>query len=135
VAQPLVAGIYTADPDDLSLAATMPRFLDLERRERSLILGLWRAARRAPAEAASSSGARWSLFVSFAEGMETLIHALAADLPPGAARLGARADVVVRDGSGWRVITHDGGALDADAVVLAPEAHQCARLLRYLDPS
>src|SRR5213076_2877939 len=61
VAQPLVAGIYTADPDDLSLAATMPRFLDLERRERSLILGLWRAARRAPAEAASSSGARWSL--------------------------------------------------------------------------
>src|SRR5215831_18412489 len=27
VAQPLVAGIYTADPDDLALAATMPRFL------------------------------------------------------------------------------------------------------------
>ena len=45
VAQPLVAGIYTADPDDLSLAATMPRFLELERRERSLILGLWRASR------------------------------------------------------------------------------------------
>ena len=34
VAQPLVAGIYTADPDDLSLAATMPRFLETERRER-----------------------------------------------------------------------------------------------------
>ena len=46
VAQPLVAGIYTADPDTLSLAATMPRFLELERRERSLILGLWRGARR-----------------------------------------------------------------------------------------
>ena len=39
VAQPLVAGIYTADPDELSLAATMPRFLELERRERSVILG------------------------------------------------------------------------------------------------
>ena len=48
VAQPLVAGIYTADPDDLSLRATMPRFLELERRERSLILAMWRAARRAP---------------------------------------------------------------------------------------
>src|SRR5438132_6235533 len=56
VAQPLVAGIYTADPDVLSLAATMPRFLELERRERSLILGLWRGARRAPAEAAGASG-------------------------------------------------------------------------------
>src|SRR5205807_2569638 len=31
VAQPLVAGIYTADPDDLSLAATMPRFSELDR--------------------------------------------------------------------------------------------------------
>src|SRR5438105_6583212 len=50
VAQPLVAGIYTADPDLLSLAATMPRCLELERRERSLLLALWRAARRAPAE-------------------------------------------------------------------------------------
>src|SRR6266511_2257124 len=47
VAQPLVAGIYTADPDELSLAATMPRFLELERKERSLILALWHASRRA----------------------------------------------------------------------------------------
>src|SRR6266545_5087031 len=66
VAQPLVAGIYTADPDVLSLAATMPRFLEIERRERSLILGLWRGARRAPAVAQGVSGARWSLFVAFA---------------------------------------------------------------------
>src|SRR5205085_10549958 len=48
VAQPLVAGIYTADPDELSLAATMPRFLELERRERSVILGLARALKHAP---------------------------------------------------------------------------------------
>src|SRR5262249_57396717 len=40
VAQPLVGGIYTADPDRLSLGATMPRFLALEREHRSLILGL-----------------------------------------------------------------------------------------------
>src|SRR6266851_1291740 len=76
VAQPLVAGIYTADPDLLSLAATMPRFLELERRERSLILALWRAARRAPAENREASGARWSLFVTFAEGMEEMVRAL-----------------------------------------------------------
>ena len=29
--QPLVAGIYTADPERLSLAATLPRFIDMER--------------------------------------------------------------------------------------------------------
>src|SRR5206468_3142259 len=86
VAQPLVAGIYTADPDDLSLAATMPRFLELERRERSLILGLWRASRRA--RQGGTRGARWSLFVTFKVGMGEMVLRLASRLPPGAVRLG-----------------------------------------------
>ena len=40
----------------------MPRFLELERRERSIILGLWRAIAGAPQT--GTSGARWSLFVT-----------------------------------------------------------------------
>src|SRR5882762_10419931 len=84
VAQPLVAGIYTADPDDLSLAATMPRFLEVEKRDRSLILGLWRASRKAPQE--GTSGARWSLFVTFKDGMGEMVLRLASRLPPGAVR-------------------------------------------------
>ena len=35
--QPLAAGIYTADPEKLSLAATMPRFLEMERQHGGLI--------------------------------------------------------------------------------------------------
>lgn len=132
VAQPLVAGIYTADPDELSLAATMPRFVDVERRERSLILGLWRAGRRAPA--AGTSGARWSLFVTFAGGMGELVDTLAARLPAGAAQVGRRADAIERRGAGWRVEA-DGGGLDADRVVVATEAHAAGRLLRYVDPT
>ncbi len=31
MAQPMVGGIYTADPETLSLRATLPRFLDMER--------------------------------------------------------------------------------------------------------
>jgi oxygen-dependent protoporphyrinogen oxidase len=135
VAQPLVAGIYTADPDTLSLAATMPRFLELERRERSVILAMWRATRKAPALANGASGARWSLFVTFADGMEELVQALARRLPPGAVRRGERVTEVTRHGSGWRVVTGGGAALSADAVVVATEAHQAARMLRYLDPS
>jgi oxygen-dependent protoporphyrinogen oxidase len=135
VAQPLVAGIYTADPDDLSLSATMPRFKELEQRERSVILATWRAARRAPAEAAGASGARWSLFVTLAEGMEELVRALAARLPPGSVRLKARVSDVARADGRWRVATQDGDVLAADGVILANEAHQAARLLRYLDPS
>jgi protoporphyrinogen/coproporphyrinogen III oxidase len=134
VAQPLVAGIYTADPDELSLAATMPRFLEMERRERSVILALWRAARRSPVDA-GASGARWSLFVTFARGMEELVQALMARLPAGAVRLKERVVGVARDDGGrWRVATAGGAAYEADALVLAPEAHQAARMLRYVDP-
>jgi oxygen-dependent protoporphyrinogen oxidase len=134
VAQPLVAGIYTADPDTLSLAATMPRFLELERRERSLILGLWRGARRAPAEAAGASGARWSLFVTLADGMEELIRALAVRLPSDVVRLKARVTDVAREGSGWRLGLRDGSTATADAVIIATESHQAGRMLRYADP-
>jgi oxygen-dependent protoporphyrinogen oxidase len=134
VAQPLVAGIYTADPDTLSLDATMPRFRELERRQRSLLLGLWRASRRSPGEQAGVSGARWSLFVTLRDGLEELVRALAARLPEGTARVGARVTDVERAGDGWRVLAVPGPPLEADAVVLACEAGQAGRALRYLDP-
>jgi len=132
VAQPLVAGIYTADPDELSLAATMPRFLELERRERSVILGLWRATRRAPEP--GTSGARWSLFVTFREGMGQMIDTLASRLPAGALQLKTRVTGLERVGTGWRIGT-DAGPVDADAVIVAAEAHAASRILRYVDPS
>ena len=132
VAQPLVAGIYTADPDDLSLAATMPRFLDVEKRHRSIILGLRRALAAAPLP--GTSGARWSLFVTFADGMEELVSTLAARLPAGAAVLKQRASALERTGARWQVRTAEGASFDADRVILATEAHATARLARYLDP-
>ena len=133
VAQPLVAGIYTADPDELSLTATMPRFGELERRERSVILGLWRANRRAPQ--AGTSGARWSLFVTFRNGMEEMVTTLASRLPPGSALLKHRVDGIERHGAGWRVIGGLGPALEADHVILTTESHTASRLTRYVDPA
>jgi oxygen-dependent protoporphyrinogen oxidase len=152
VAQPLVAGIYTADPDDLSVAATMPRFVEVERRHRSMILGLRRGLAQAPAgpglatsdsrpataaspTSSGTSGARWSLFVTFVDGMQTLVTTLADRLPDSAIVLGQRVNAVERDDAHWRVTTADGARFDADRVILAAEAHASARLLRYVDPA
>jgi protoporphyrinogen/coproporphyrinogen III oxidase len=132
VAQPLVGGIYTADPDRLSLAATMPRFLALEQEHRSLVLGLRRAARAG--ETAGASGARWSLFVTLAEGMETLVAALARRLPHGTARLRTPATAVAPAADGWRVHLPDGSRLPADGVVLAGPAPRMAALVRAAEP-
>jgi oxygen-dependent protoporphyrinogen oxidase len=134
VAQPLVAGIYTADPDDLSLAATMPRFLELERTQRSLILALWRASRNAPAVKTGVSGARWSLFVTLLGGMEELVAALASRLPAGAMHLKQRVAGTERRDGQWHIVA-EGGVWEADRVIVASEAHAASRMLRYVDPA
>jgi oxygen-dependent protoporphyrinogen oxidase len=131
--QPLVSGIYTADPAELSMKATMPRFPALEREHRSLIRGARRRARDADRDA---SGARYGLFVSLADGMDTLPKALAASLPAGALRLKSAARRISRPepNGPWRVELLDGPPLDAEGVLLATEAHASARLLDPYDP-
>jgi oxygen-dependent protoporphyrinogen oxidase len=133
VAQPLVAGIYTADPEQLSVAATMPRFLEMERRDRSVILALWRSARRRPGSHAGGGGPRWSLFVTLRNGMVELVHALSDRLPPGSVQLRSPVKTLRRADQRWRVITTDGSAFEADGVVLATEAHQTARIVAECD--
>ncbi|MEE2829364.1 MAG: protoporphyrinogen oxidase [Myxococcota bacterium] len=71
IAQPLIAGIYSGDPEQLSLRATMPRLLDLEREHGSVIRGM----RSTSTEAAA--GARYGLFQTPGSGMQTLVTALA----------------------------------------------------------
>src|SRR5215213_5645759 len=73
MAQPMVGGIYTADPETLSLRATLPRFLDMEQKHRSLILALLRQGR---SQKTGTSGARYSLFLSFERGMQVLVDAI-----------------------------------------------------------
>jgi oxygen-dependent protoporphyrinogen oxidase len=134
VAQPLVGGIYTADPDDLSLAATMPRFLEMERKHRSVILAMWRAIRQQPATARATSGARWSLFVSVDDGMQTLVDTLAQRLPEGVLRCGAAATSVARESDRWRLRLDNGTTAEVDALLLATPAHRSSSLLRDIDP-
>ncbi len=75
--QPLVGGIYTADPEKLSLKATLPRFIDMEQQHGSLIRAALRQSRqRSSAESAGTSGARYGLFVSLPNGIEELVSAL-----------------------------------------------------------
>jgi len=131
VAQPLVSGIYTGDPERLSLGATMPRFLEMERRDRSVILAMRRQARAA---AHRDTGARWSLFASFADGMQTLVDGLTRRLPEGSLRLGMPVTALARTADGtWRVTLAGGEAIGADAVVMAAPAYAAAELLRPLD--
>jgi oxygen-dependent protoporphyrinogen oxidase len=134
--QPLVGGIYTADPNELSARATLPQFLAMERDHGSLILGAIRQARQTRWVERNASGARYGMFVSLADGMETLPRALAAALPAGSVRTRTAVRRVSRDGPGrpWLVEPLDGPPIEADVVVVATEAHASARILDGVDP-
>ncbi|HXF75922.1 MAG TPA: protoporphyrinogen oxidase [Methylomirabilota bacterium] len=131
VAQPLVGGIYAADPDKLSLTATMPRFKAMERKYGSVIRAMWSEQRRRRKLGEGGSGARWSLFVSLAGGMQELIDALARRLPQESVRLNTTATDLIRDcgGPGWHISIKGGKGLRADAVILATPAFRAGQLL------
>ena len=133
VAQPLIGGIYASDPEALSLAATMPRFREMERSHGSVIVGSRRAQRRR-AQAADETGARWSLFVSIDGGMEVLVRRIEEALGPGVARLGETVRELSwnPDPRRWRVDTGHAG-LEADAVICTLPAFAAARALTTLD--
>src|ERR1041385_2591568 len=122
MAQPMVGGIYTADPETLSLRATLPRFLEMEREHRSLILAMLRQGR---AQKVGTSGARYSLFLTFDQGMQVLVDALAQQVKADI-RLNTRVVGLKRDGSAWIVNTNDGAELRADAICVALPAYHAA---------
>lgn len=139
MAQPMVGGIYTADPEVLSLRATLPRFLDMEREYRSLILGMWRKGRIAK-ETSGVSGARYSLFMTFRNGMQTLVDSLKrviVDLGNTDIRMKTRVVALERsktNKSRWSITTEHAEVFEADAICLAVPSYAASQLLSSVAP-
>jgi oxygen-dependent protoporphyrinogen oxidase len=139
--QPLVGGIYTADPEKLSLAATLPRFLEMEHEYRSLIRAAWQErkchARMKPESAdAKAGGVRYGMFVAPRGGMASLVDATASRLDRVAIRLRTPIAQLQRTAEGrWRIISLNGlpDDTDYDAVVVAAPSHVASGLMEPLD--
>jgi oxygen-dependent protoporphyrinogen oxidase len=137
--QPLVSGIYTADPYQLSMAATMERFRRIEQQYGSLIRAAWRLQRPSHGTAGdrSASGARYGLFVAPQTGMQTLVEALLEHLGGESLRAGCRVQRLARSGGNWHVqwTTPDGRPSDQqfDAVVVALPNDVAAELIEPFD--
>lgn len=128
IAQPLVAGIHAAEPETMSLAASFPRFLEMERSHRSLILAAKQAARQ------PSQPAGVSYFASFAGGMGTIVSALADAIAPVDVRRRARATALAGGPGAYRLTLADGTEVAAGAVILAVPAREAAALLATIAP-
>jgi protoporphyrinogen/coproporphyrinogen III oxidase len=118
---PLIGGINAGRSDRLSMAAVAPDLFAAHRRHRSLILGLRGERRKTPPSDAP-------LFLGLRGGMERLTSTLAASLD---VKTSTAVEAVGKAESGsLAVAVRGGGALDADAVVLAVPAAVAAPMLR-----
>ncbi len=131
MAQPMVSGIYAADPEQLSLKATFPRFLEMEARYGSVIRGLW--ARKKERGMAKASGPRYSLFVTLKNGLTTLVQALCAQLPEHCLRLNQNVLSLQPVHNKWKIFTGNGETQEFDVLCLALPAPVAGFLLRSVD--
>ncbi|APZ93772.1 Protoporphyrinogen oxidase [Fuerstiella marisgermanici] len=137
--QPLVGGIYTADPEKLSLKATLPRFLDMERQHGSVIRATLAGQKtksddqnsRAKA-AASGSGARYGLFTTPADGLSSLVTAVEQKLlASNRVTINTERAVVSmhRIDNRWRLQPDGAASCDFDGVAMTLPCHKAAALL------
>ncbi len=137
IGQPMIAGIYTADPDRLSLQATMPTFHEMERQHGSVIRALRARARASngrsvstsPAQQGGTSGPRYGLFLSLRRGMGSLVEALLRQMHGVALHHSSPVTRIASSGCAWTVTLHDGRTLRADRLCLALPADKAASLL------
>lgn len=128
VAEPLLAGVYGGDADQMSIRAVLPRFAEMEQQSGSLV----RATLKAKKTRTKSSTPPQALFTSLRNGMQEMVNAAAAALPMDHVRLHQLVTAIERCGPGW-VVKTDSRSEPFDAVILATPAQAAATLLHEVD--
>jgi len=146
--EPIVGGIFTADPQKLSMQATLPQFVEMEREHGGLIKG-WFAQRRKNRKnpkttgrrttiEQQASGARYAQFLAPKAGMSWWIEGIAKQLTATKIHLNSRVKSLKRNreqgeaGSvgRWSVELGTGDVKSFDAVVIATPSKAAGDLLQ-----
>jgi oxygen-dependent protoporphyrinogen oxidase len=126
LAQPLVGGIYGSDPAQLSLHATMPRFVQMERDHGSVVRGLQQSPHT------ETAGVRYGMFFSFRDGMQTFTDTLGRRLD-SQIRLRCAVERIEMIARGYRLHAAGYDVGEYDAVIIATPAAAAARLFASVD--
>jgi oxygen-dependent protoporphyrinogen oxidase len=128
LAEPLLAGIHSGEPERLSMGELFPRFVNLEKKYRSLVWGMRKVAPR------RKDGPPASLFLSLTNGLSELVERLAAKLPTGSVLLEDGVEEIRREANRYRLKLSSGEEISAAACVLALPLRDGERLSRELSP-
>jgi oxygen-dependent protoporphyrinogen oxidase len=140
IAEPLVAGIHTSNPDNMSILAVFPRFVDMERKHGSLIRGMLAALKKVPPPDPAKK--RMTYFMSLKGGMQQLTDTCIALIGKERLRTGTQINRVLKTRNGYRLLLNgrngQGELFDEraelfDEVVLTTPAYVTSELVSDLD--
>jgi protoporphyrinogen/coproporphyrinogen III oxidase len=134
--EPLMAGIYAGDADDMSIRATFPRFVELEQQHGSLLRGM--LATSAP-KSLDGHSPRQTTFVTLQGGLSILVDALLSRMRTcgvnvlyGRRVTTIRAKSVRSAASPYELSLDNGSSMPVDGVILATPAFASADIVRGL---
>ncbi|MGE5172457.1 MAG: protoporphyrinogen oxidase, partial [Betaproteobacteria bacterium] len=125
-------------PDNMSVLATFPRFVQMEQKSGSLILGMLAAMKSRPHATLSGpppkpGSPKMTYFMSFKNGMQTLSQACADFIGKDSIRMGASVKAIEPKGKGYSVVLENGKLLDADHVMIASAAYDAAAMVKGIN--
>lgn len=132
IAEPLVAGIHTSNPDNMSVKAIFPRFLEMEQKHGSLIKGMARAMKGSPS--GNGGGKKMTYFMSLNEGMQQLAEGCARFIGETAIRVSTTVKEVRQNSQGYELDlgTH---RETFDAVILTTPSYVTKDLIQGIAPA
>lgn len=127
LADPLLAGVYGGDASQLSAAAVLPRFVDMEKKYGSLSRGMLATRKKM---AAKPRQAPRPLFTSLRNGMRQLVDAIVPKLDTRAAKTGNPVIGLTRSRSSWLLTPLQASPEEFDSVIIAVPATAASALVR-----
>ncbi len=120
---PVLSGVYSGKLNDLTIASTLPYLLDYKNEYGSIIKGLSENKKK-------FQGTGKSKFLSFKNGVSSLIDALESQLTDVDILKGVKAESIEKDQEGYRITCDDHHVVEADFVVLSTLHTTAQKLLR-----
>ena len=135
IAEPLIGGIHAGDPEQMSLNASFPRFIQMEQNYGSLIKAMLIARKNAPKPQAAKPGTvKKTFFMTFIGGMGELTEAIISILDKGKILTGKTVTRLEKKPDGEYLVHVEGmEPIEADAVIITAPANEAAAIVSSMD--
>lgn len=126
--EPLLSGVYAGDIDHMSLQSTFPQFYEVEKKHRSLILGMKKTTPKEKPQQGEVSAKKEGAFHTFRNGLETLVEAVEEQLEPGSVMKGVKIEAIQSAGEKVLLDLSNGQQLEVDAMIMATGHEMAGKL-------